>query len=448
LPLGSAAGFASGKTARELVVFLATLYEVDPKEVVAFVTGFSDLQAAIDLPVASLSPSLRALLGYAVGYAIPCDFYLFDDSVTYGPESIRSALMRAFESRRASSATILATRNIRDVGKFGEIGCLLHDGHLHTFGSIDEAVEVYQRLELAALDPGHAYAQALIRTSGPQSAHAYLKSHLKEYEGDVDAHELLASLSVRLGASSDALTASHEALKQGSTSLDMHLIQAKAAESNARFLEAIERANVVLEMVPDHREARVIVARCQEALGNFEDAAEIWLSLSDESSALRAFMRGGNWKAVLEATRRSLETKPRDSRLLATQARALLEVADWGGLVRGIEELADIQPEEALNIVYRLVRSENWSAVREVLPQLRRFDLSRFRGTRNVDLIVRLIGRGSAAEYAAGRHVEAQQLIDMVAAIDPDRRVALPRARGTSTVPMGEEEAAPPALGT
>jgi hypothetical protein len=125
-----------------------------------------------------------------------------------------------------------------------------------------------------------------------------------------------------------------------------------------------------------------------------------------------------------------------------------LEVADWGGLVRGIEELADIQPEEALNIVYRLVRSENWSAVREVLPQLRRFDLSRFRGTRNVDLIVRLIGRGSAAEYAAGRHVEAQQLIDMVAAIDPDRRVALPRARGTSTVPMGEEEAAPPALGT
>ena len=429
LPLGTAAGYALGKTARELAAFFANLYEVDPKDVVAFVTAFPDLNDSIDLPVASLPPSQRALLSYAIGYAIPCDFYLFDDSVTFGSASIRAAFLRAFESRRASSATILATRNIRDVGKLGEIGCLLHDGRLHTFGSVEEAVQVYQRLEIAALDPGRAYAQALIGTSGPKSAHSYLKSHLKENGNDVGAHELLASLSVRLGASSDALTASHEALKQGSTSLDMHLIQAKSAESNARFPEAIERANVVLEMVPDHREARVMVARCQEALGNFEDAAKVWLSLSDESSALRAFMRGGNWKAVLKSTRRSLETKPRDSRLLAMQARALLEVADWEGLVRGIEDLADIQPEEALNIVYRLVRSENWSAVREVLPRLGRFDLSLFRGTRNVDLIIRLLGRGSAAEHAADRHAEAQVLRDRGHRRDQANAVRHPRRR-------------------
>jgi len=448
LPLGSAAGYALGKTARELVVFLANLYEVEPKEVVAFITSFADLQASIDLPVASMSPSRRALLSYAIGYAIPCDFYLFDDSVTFGSESIRKAFLRAFDARRLSSATILATRNIRDVGNFGEIGCLLHDGHLHTFGSVEEAVRVYQRLELAALDPGRAYAQALIGTRGPQSAHEYLKSHLRENDGDVGAHEMLASLSVRLGASSDAATSSREALKQGSTSVDMHLIQAKVAESNGRFPEGIERASVVLQRVPNHREARVIVARCQEALGSFEDAAKIWLSLSEEPLALRAFIRGGNWKAVLESTRRSLETKPRESRLLITQARALLEVADWEGLVRGIEELAEIQPEEALNIVYRLVRSENWSAVREVLPRLRRFDLSVFRGTRTADLVVRMIGRGSAAEYAAGRHIEAQQLMDIVVLIDPDRPVAPPRGRASSEFPMGERGPAPPALGT
>jgi capsular polysaccharide transport system ATP-binding protein len=434
LPVGSATSFASGKTGRELATFMASLYDTDAKEVIDFTIAFANLGEVIDLPVTAMSAPLRALLSYSLGYAIPCDYYLFDDSIAYGEETVRKACWDAFQARRQTSGTIVATRDVRNAERLGEIGGVLHDGQLHMFESVAEALEVYHCLDLGAKTSGRAYAQALAAKAGPESAYNYLKQHLQENEDDAEAYEMLAALSLRLGAHSDAVTASAWALDRGSISPGMHMILAKVAESKGAFLDAIGHAENVLKVTPDHREARVMIARSHEGLKNYEEAAAMWETLSDHGSALRSYLRAEAWAPVLNTVDVLLADQPGDVRLIITRARALLELKRWPLLTDAIALVAKKQPQEALNLLYRVVRTEDWSVIPTILRDFHS-DLSANYKTRNVDLILRLIERYAVTANVAGRQAEAKELFDLVALIDTERSV-LRQSKGVSTAPV------------
>jgi capsular polysaccharide transport system ATP-binding protein len=423
LPVGSATSFGADKTGRELAGFFASLYQADAKEVVDFTVAFAQMGNAIDLPIAAMPGSIRASLSYAIGYAIPCDYYLFDESIVYGHggDEVRRACMAAFEARRKTSATIIATGNVRNAEKLGEIGGVLHGGQLQMFASVGEALEVYHRLDLEKQGSGRSYAQALSLKGGPERAQSYLKQYLQDNNDDPEAYEMLANLSLRVGENADAVTASAAALERGSNSPALHMILAKVAESEGDFAGAIGHAENVLKMDPEHREARIVIARCHERLKNYEEAAAIWTSLSDTGASLRAYLGAENWDAVLETTELLLTDQPNDSRLLAIRARALLELKRWTQLSEVIEVIATRQPQEAINLIYRVVRSEDWSAISTVLRQLRSLNLSAHIGNRTVDLMLRIIERYAVAASAAGRLDEATELLDLVYAIDPER---------------------------
>jgi capsular polysaccharide transport system ATP-binding protein len=451
IPVGAASGFAGDKTPRELASFLASLYEVESREVVRFVTEFSGLGEAMDLPVTALSASKRAFLSYSLGYAIPCDYYLFDDNVAYGPDAARDACLSAFAMRRKSSATIVATRETRNADAFGDRGGVLHGGRLFLFETIQEALEVYRGLELESQGSGRSYARLMAIREGPQAAYDYLRRHLDGNAEGAEAYELLANLALRVGKPSDAVVAATVALTHGSTSPEMDMILAKGAESRGDMPEAIRHAESVLRKVPQHRDARVIIARCHDRLRNHGEAASIWTRLADPGAALRSYMRAENWEGALGTVDLLLSDKPSDGRLLLTRARALIELKRWSQVPEAIEQIAAVQPEETLSLVYRVVRSEDVKAIAIVMSGLGRLELSEYRQTRIVDLILRLLERNAASAAAAGRLADCEELHSFIFRVDPERSMRLPKPEQRASLgsqEMGRSDQGKPSLGT
>lgn len=401
LPVGSAASFASFKTGRQLCAFLASLYDVDPREVESFVASLPELASILDKPVDSMPPQTRALLGYAVGYALPCDFYLCDNAVSYGTGATKQWLWKAFEARRRTSATILATRDMRAPEQQGDIGCILHDGQLYMFKDVAEARKAYNLLSLELNMPGRDYAEGLVAREGMRAGRDYLRQYLAQHPGDPRDFEMLADLSMRLGDHAHAEQASKAALSRGSVSLSPHLILAKAAERKGDFANTIYHARAVLRLDQDHREASVLAARNLENLGSFDEAARVWSRLSENELALRSYQKAGNWRAVLLSIENRLAVQPRDLRLLVAKGRALIDLREWTIFAETLVDVAGQDPNEALGLVYRIVKMGAWEAFPVLTDAARNLDFSAVKESRTKELIVRGIERRIAKSDAA-----------------------------------------------
>ncbi len=412
LPVGSAATFASFKTGRQLCAFLASLYDGDPREVESVVAALPELALIFDKPVDSMPSQTRALLGYAVGYALPCDFYLCDNTVSYGTGATKQWLWRAFEARRRTAATILATRDMRAPEQQGDIGCILHDGSLYMFKDVAEARKAYNLLSLELNMPGRDYAEGLVAREGMRAGRDYLRQYLAQHPGDPQDFEMLADLSLRLGDHAHAEQASMAALSRGSVSLNPHLILAKAAERKGDFASTIYHARAVLKLDQDHREASVLAARNLENMGDFDEAARLWSRLSENELALRSYQKAGNWRAVLVSIENRLAVQPRDLRLLVAKGRVLIDLREWPIFAETLVDVARQDTNEALGLVYLIVKMGAWEAFPVLMDATRNLDFSAVKESRTKELVLRGIERRIAKSDAAEPLEEAAVLTD------------------------------------
>jgi capsular polysaccharide transport system ATP-binding protein len=431
LPAGSAASLAGTKTGRQLAGFLATLYDSDPGQITRFTASFSGLNDVMDMPVAALSASDRVRLGYALTYAIPCDFYLFDDGIIYGDVDFRRACARAFENRRRSGGTIVATRNVRTASSLGERGGILHAGKLYLFDTVAAAVEIYQQLELSEKVAGLGYAEALLRNGDLDKAREHLKQHLTDGDGAAESYELLANLSLKSGHYVDAIEASAAALDRAPGSVASYLVLAKVAEQQGQFAAVVENAEKLLDLVPSHREARVMLAKAYDNLGMNEAAAATWRNLAavdgDTVSlrlAIRNDIKAENWDGVLTTVAVALTRQPNDAGLLEMRARSLLELRRWAEAQHAVSELAEIDVERAFRTVHRLTKTVDWQAIPGFLSTMT-IDLAPHRGSRTMVLILTFLERQAALAERSGRASEAVELLRVVASIDPTRARAV-----------------------
>jgi capsular polysaccharide transport system ATP-binding protein len=429
LPAGAAASLAGTKTGRQLAAFLAHLYEADAAEVTRFAAAFSRLEEAMDLPVMALSPSQRTRLGYALTYAVPVDFYLFDEAVGYGDAEFRRSCLQAFEKRREDAATIVATSDKRSATRVGDSGALLHAGQLHLFDTVAEAIDVFQKIELSEKVAGLAYAETLIRNGEPGRAREHLKQHLSEHDDTVAAYELLADLSLRAGHLPDAVEASQAVLDRMPQSASAHFVFARVAERQGDFRKAAAGAAKALEIAPAHREAQVLLARCYESLGMHAQAASAWRNLAGPHAdplslrlAIRNDMKAANWAGVLATVDLVLDSNPNDPGLLEIRVRALLELQRWQEAGEAVGQLAGIDFERALRALYHLVKTPHWRALPALLIGLPRACLGDGRSTRTMNLILTFLERQATLASKESHATEAEELLLAVAMIDPARK--------------------------
>lgn len=135
-------------TPRQLAHRLASLYRADGDEISRFIEHFADLSAVMDVPVKLLTRKTVNDLNLALYYALPCDFYLFDQSFQSRSASLKRRASAAFQQRQKEAGTILATSSPQTALEFGGIGAILFRGRLTFFKSVIEAANIFEQLQI------------------------------------------------------------------------------------------------------------------------------------------------------------------------------------------------------------------------------------------------------------------------------------------------------------
>jgi capsular polysaccharide transport system ATP-binding protein len=131
---------------KQIVRRLATVFNVEPSNLAAFIADFVGLKEVMDIPLASLPRQARQLFAFGLYYGLPCDYYLFDARIPMGKGLVRERVTEVFLQRRRESGMIFATSDIRAARQFGGKGAVLHNGQIFLFNSLEDAIAFFGQL--------------------------------------------------------------------------------------------------------------------------------------------------------------------------------------------------------------------------------------------------------------------------------------------------------------
>ena len=145
-PLGFAAAFNPNMTARNNITFAARAYGQDVREVLDFVEDFSELGDYLDAPVKTYSSGMSAKLAFGLSMAIQFECYLIDEITGVGDARFQKRCENAFTDRRSRADVIMVSHSVGTVKAYCDRGAVLVDGRLMMFDDVDNAIDIYNRL--------------------------------------------------------------------------------------------------------------------------------------------------------------------------------------------------------------------------------------------------------------------------------------------------------------
>jgi capsular polysaccharide transport system ATP-binding protein len=147
-PLGFSGGLHPGMTGRENCQFIARIYGQDPKKVMEFVEDFAEIGPYIDAPVKTYSSGMNSRVAFGLSMAIDFECYLIDEVMAVGDARFAERCQKEFKKRSEYSDIIMVSHNIPAILEYCQRGLVLANGQLHYFPNVDDAVEMYKRLNI------------------------------------------------------------------------------------------------------------------------------------------------------------------------------------------------------------------------------------------------------------------------------------------------------------
>jgi capsular polysaccharide transport system ATP-binding protein len=145
-PVGFGGGFHPLMTGRENVQFVARVYGADIRKVTDFVEEFAELGDYMDVPVKTYSSGMGARLAFGLSMAIEFDVYLVDEVTAVGDARFARRSEQLFAQRRKNASLIVVSHSMGVIKQYCDCGCVLVEGQLIQFDSVDKAIEMYNRL--------------------------------------------------------------------------------------------------------------------------------------------------------------------------------------------------------------------------------------------------------------------------------------------------------------
>lgn len=147
-PLGFAAGLHPAMTGRENVQFVARIYGQDPRKAVAFVEDFAEIGAYIDEPYKTYSSGMAQRLAFGLSMAIDFECYLIDEVTAVGDARFQARCNEEFAKRRSRSDIVMVSHSMDTVREYCSRAIVLAHGLVHEFSNVDDAIELYKKLNL------------------------------------------------------------------------------------------------------------------------------------------------------------------------------------------------------------------------------------------------------------------------------------------------------------
>ena len=145
-PLGFAGAFHPLMNGRNNVTFAARAYGQNVRRVLDFVEDFSELGDYLDAPVKTYSSGMMARLAFGLSMAIEFDCYLIDEITAVGDARFQARCEHVFAERRKVADLIVISHSMGTIKTFCSRGAVLVDGKLMMFSDVDQAIDMYNRL--------------------------------------------------------------------------------------------------------------------------------------------------------------------------------------------------------------------------------------------------------------------------------------------------------------
>lgn len=146
-PLGYSSAFQSSLTGADNTRFIARVYGKPIDETLAYVNDFAELGRYFRMPVSSYSAGMSARLAFAISLAVDFDCYLIDEVTAAGDARFRQRCHDALRARLANAALMMVSHDPSTLTDFCSSGAVLHDGQLHLFSTISDALNAHHDLQ-------------------------------------------------------------------------------------------------------------------------------------------------------------------------------------------------------------------------------------------------------------------------------------------------------------
>jgi capsular polysaccharide transport system ATP-binding protein len=147
-PIGVSGGLSSWLTGSENARFVCRIFG-DSAEVMArrlqFIKEFAQLDHYFEQPIRTYSSGMRARFGFAVSMAFDYDYYLIDEVTAVGDERFRRRANAMFASKRGVAGILLVSHNVESLREQCRVGLHIHDGEVHYFDDIEDAIRAYRK---------------------------------------------------------------------------------------------------------------------------------------------------------------------------------------------------------------------------------------------------------------------------------------------------------------
>lgn len=142
-PLAFGGAFQTHLTGLDNLKFVCRIYGVDYKPLVPFVEDFTELGVYFREPVSHYSQGMVSRLAFALSMAIEFDCFLIDEAMVVGDARFHERCHYELFQKRRDRAFVLVTHDANSIRTYCENACVLHQGRLLQFDSVDRAYDFY-----------------------------------------------------------------------------------------------------------------------------------------------------------------------------------------------------------------------------------------------------------------------------------------------------------------
>jgi capsular polysaccharide transport system ATP-binding protein len=143
-PLAFGGAFQIHLTGLDNLKFVCRVYGVDYRPLVRFVEDFTELGEYFREPVLHYSNGMLTRLAFALSMAIEFDCFLIDEAMVVGDVRFHERCHVELFHKRKDRAFILVTHDANVIKLYCENACVLHEGQLLQFPTVDAAYDFYQ----------------------------------------------------------------------------------------------------------------------------------------------------------------------------------------------------------------------------------------------------------------------------------------------------------------
>lgn len=143
------AGFHPDLTGRENIFLNGVILGLSHNDIRSRfdeIVAFSELEQFIDTPLKRYSSGMKVRLGFAVAATINPEILLVDEVLSVGDSSFRQKSMHRIEQLlKAGTSIIFVSHNMWLVQSICQTGIYLRKGEIKHYGSVSEAIQLYDR---------------------------------------------------------------------------------------------------------------------------------------------------------------------------------------------------------------------------------------------------------------------------------------------------------------